>query len=118
MRISRTPVSRNRLRTAFPKEPVPADHPVRKLEGAILSAHRTPDVVKKYTESAEERGLKVIIAAAGVAAHLAGVVAARKFGAARLVDPRPFAVGSIAEPLAKYADSVSTSVPRASRRIG
>lgn len=40
-----------------------------------MSAHRTPDVVLEYASTAEERGLGVIIAAAGGAAHLAGVVA-------------------------------------------
>jgi len=42
----------------------------------VMSAHRTPHAVGEYATSAEERGLKVIIAAAGGAAHLAGVVAA------------------------------------------
>lgn len=42
----------------------------------VMSAHRTPERVLDYTKSAKERGLKVIIAAAGGAAHLAGVVAA------------------------------------------
>ena len=42
----------------------------------VMSAHRTPHVVAEYAETAAERGLKVIIAAAGGAAHLAGVVAA------------------------------------------
>jgi len=42
----------------------------------VMSAHRTPHAVAEYATSAEERGLKVIIAAAGGAAHLAGVVAA------------------------------------------
>ncbi len=41
-----------------------------------LSAHRTPDVVEKFARSAKDRGIKVIIAAAGMAAHLPGVVAA------------------------------------------
>ena len=41
-----------------------------------MSAHRTPAEVAEYASSAEERGLKVIIAAAGLAAHLAGAVAA------------------------------------------
>jgi len=41
-----------------------------------LSAHRTPDVVEKFARSAKDRGVKVIIAAAGMAAHLPGVVAA------------------------------------------
>ncbi|MGI9519054.1 MAG: 5-(carboxyamino)imidazole ribonucleotide mutase [Pirellulaceae bacterium] len=45
-------------------------------EAHVMSAHRTPHVVAEYATSARERGLKVIIAAAGGAAHLAGVVAA------------------------------------------
>ena len=42
----------------------------------VMSAHRTPGIVGEYAETAKERGLQVIIAAAGGAAHLAGVVAA------------------------------------------
>ena len=42
----------------------------------VMSAHRTPHAVAQYATSAEERGLGVIIATAGGAAHLAGVVAA------------------------------------------
>ncbi|MBF0990857.1 MAG: 5-(carboxyamino)imidazole ribonucleotide mutase [Atopobium sp.] len=42
----------------------------------IASAHRTPDKVHQWAESAADRGIKVIIAAAGKAAHLGGVVAA------------------------------------------
>ena len=45
-------------------------------EKLILSAHRTPDRVIAYARGARERGLKAIIAGAGAAAHLAGVVAA------------------------------------------
>jgi phosphoribosylaminoimidazole carboxylase PurE protein len=43
----------------------------------VMSAHRTPDKVASYTESAGERGIRVLIAGAGMAAHLAGAVAAR-----------------------------------------
>jgi 5-(carboxyamino)imidazole ribonucleotide mutase len=43
----------------------------------VLSAHRTPDAVAHYVASAPERGIKVFICAAGMAAHLAGTVAAR-----------------------------------------
>ena len=43
----------------------------------VLSAHRTPDHLFAYAESAERRGLEVMIAAAGGAAHLAGVTAAK-----------------------------------------
>ena len=42
----------------------------------VLSAHRTPDITARYCKEAEERGLEVIIACAGMAAHLAGAVAA------------------------------------------
>ena len=45
-------------------------------ELVIASAHRTPDKVHEWAASAADRGLKVIIAAAGKAAHLGGVVAA------------------------------------------
>lgn len=40
-----------------------------------LSAHRTPEAVEVFAKGAEERGIKVIIAAAGMAAHLCGVIA-------------------------------------------
>lgn len=46
------------------------------VEARALSAHRTPHEVAEWASGAEERGLEVIIAAAGGAAHLAGVVAA------------------------------------------
>jgi 5-(carboxyamino)imidazole ribonucleotide mutase len=46
-------------------------------EVRIVSAHRTPDFMFAYAEEAEARGLEVIIAAAGGAAHLPGMVAAK-----------------------------------------
>ena len=46
------------------------------FEMNALSAHRTPDEVEKFAKSAASRGIKVIIAAAGMAAHLPGVIAA------------------------------------------
>lgn len=46
------------------------------FEMNALSAHRTPDEVEKFAKSAETNGIKVIIAAAGMAAHLPGVIAA------------------------------------------
>lgn len=45
-------------------------------ETRVISAHRTPEAAIEYSKTAEERGLKVIIAAAGGAAHLGGVLAA------------------------------------------
>ena len=45
-------------------------------ESKVMSAHRTPALTTEYTAEAEARGIEVIIAAAGDAAHLAGVVAA------------------------------------------
>ena len=47
------------------------------FETQVISAHRTPDLLFEYASSAAERGLEVIIAAAGGAAHLAGVTAAK-----------------------------------------
>ena len=46
-------------------------------EARVVSAHRMPDDMFRYAESAEDRGLKVIIAGAGGAAHLPGMVAAK-----------------------------------------
>jgi 5-(carboxyamino)imidazole ribonucleotide mutase len=46
-------------------------------EAKVLSAHRTPDAALDYASSAAERGIKVLIGAAGGAAHLAGVLAAK-----------------------------------------
>jgi 5-(carboxyamino)imidazole ribonucleotide mutase len=43
----------------------------------VISAHRTPDLLFEYAESARERGLKAIIAGAGGAAHLPGMTAAK-----------------------------------------
>ena len=47
------------------------------FEVRVVSAHRTPDRLFEYAASAEERGLEVIIAGAGGAAHLPGMVAAK-----------------------------------------
>ncbi|WP_454192552.1 5-(carboxyamino)imidazole ribonucleotide mutase [Paenibacillus sp. Marseille-Q7038] len=46
-------------------------------EKKVVSAHRTPDLMFEYAESAYERGIKVIIAGAGGAAHLPGMVASK-----------------------------------------
>ncbi|WP_216830192.1 5-(carboxyamino)imidazole ribonucleotide mutase [Alkalihalobacterium elongatum] len=46
-------------------------------EKQVVSAHRTPDLMFEYAETAKEKGLKVIIAGAGGAAHLPGMVAAK-----------------------------------------
>lgn len=46
-------------------------------EVKVVSAHRTPDLMFEYADSAEARGLEVIIAGAGGAAHLPGMVAAK-----------------------------------------
>ena len=45
-------------------------------ETRVISAHRTPETAIEYSKTAESRGLKVVIAAAGGAAHLGGVLAA------------------------------------------
>lgn len=46
-------------------------------EVRVVSAHRTPDLLFSYAETAESRGLRVIIAGAGGAAHLPGMIAAK-----------------------------------------
>ncbi|MEO1368537.1 MAG: 5-(carboxyamino)imidazole ribonucleotide mutase, partial [Acidobacteriota bacterium] len=53
-------------------EELGVDHETR-----VVSAHRTPDLLFDYAESAEGRGLEVIIAGAGGAAHLPGMVASK-----------------------------------------
>lgn len=47
------------------------------FESRVVSAHRTPDLMFEYASTASERGLKVIIAGAGGAAHLPGMVASK-----------------------------------------
>lgn len=47
------------------------------MKKKVVSAHRTPDMMFQYAETARERGIKVIIAGAGGAAHLPGMVAAK-----------------------------------------
>ncbi|MDO5311372.1 MAG: 5-(carboxyamino)imidazole ribonucleotide mutase [Clostridia bacterium] len=46
------------------------------FEARVISAHRTPQAAEEFAKSAEDRGVSVIIAAAGKAAHLGGVIAA------------------------------------------
>jgi 5-(carboxyamino)imidazole ribonucleotide mutase len=53
-------------------EEVGVPHEIR-----VVSAHRTPDLMFKYAEEAKDRGIKVIIAGAGGAAHLPGMTAAK-----------------------------------------
>ena len=48
-----------------------------RFEARVLSAHRTPAALEEYVADAESRGVKVFVAAAGGAAHLAGVVASK-----------------------------------------
>ena len=46
-------------------------------DARVISAHRTPDLLEEWIGHARERGMKIIIAGAGMAAHLAGVTAAK-----------------------------------------
>ena len=46
------------------------------MDVQVMSAHRTPDLAKDYAKNAEKQGIDVVIAAAGKAAHLPGVIAA------------------------------------------
>ncbi|MEW9899567.1 5-(carboxyamino)imidazole ribonucleotide mutase [Chitinivorax sp. PXF-14] len=47
------------------------------FEARVVSAHRTPDLLYQYAETAQDRGIKAIIAGAGGAAHLPGMLAAK-----------------------------------------
>lgn len=58
-----------------PAEKVLKDFGVE-VEVAVASAHRTPELVKEFAAGARDRGVEAIIAAAGAAAHLGGVIAA------------------------------------------
>ena len=74
-------------------------------EARIVSAHRTPDRLYDYARTARERGLRVIIAGAGGAAHLPGMAAALTPAAgARGADRKPGAQGR-RQPLVDRADA-------------
>jgi 5-(carboxyamino)imidazole ribonucleotide mutase len=85
-------------------------------ETRVISAHRTPDVALEYSRTAEERGLKVIIAAAGGAAHLGGVLAA---GTVLPVIGIPVAGGALNGLDALYATvQMPSGVPVATVAVG
>lgn len=85
-------------------------------ETRVISAHRTPDIVLEYSKSAEERGIKVIIAAAGGAAHLGGVLAA---GTVLPVIGIPVAGGALNGLDALYATvQMPSGVPVATVAVG
>jgi 5-(carboxyamino)imidazole ribonucleotide mutase len=71
-------------------------------EVRIISAHRSPDLAHEYARTLEERGVEVVIAAAGGAAHLAGVVAS--------FTPLPVIGVPITTPLAGGLDSLLSMV--------
>ncbi len=85
-------------------------------ETRVISAHRTPDVALDYSRTAESRGLKVIIAAAGGAAHLGGVLAA---GTVLPVIGIPVAGGALNGLDALYATvQMPSGVPVATVAVG
>ena len=85
-------------------------------ETRVISAHRTPELALEYARSAEERGLKVIIAAAGGAAHLGGVLAA---GTVLPVIGVPMAGGALNGLDALYATvQMPSGVPVATVAVG
>ena len=67
--------SKSDLKVAQEAEKILKDFKI-KYEMKVLSAHRTPKATADYVEKAKDKGIKVIIAFAGKAAHLAGVIAA------------------------------------------
>ena len=85
-------------------------------ETRVISAHRTPEEAIEYSRSAEGRGLKVIIAAAGGAAHLGGVLAA---GTVLPVIGIPIAGGALNGLDALYATvQMPSGVPVATVAVG
>ena len=85
-------------------------------ETRVISAHRTPDVALEYAQTAEGRGLKVVIAAAGGAAHLGGVLAA---GTVLPVIGIPVAGGALNGLDALYATvQMPSGVPVATVAVG
>ena len=62
-------------------------------EARVVSAHRTPDLMFEYAETARSRGIKAIIAGAGGAAHLPGMVAAKTTVPVLGVPVATFAIG-------------------------
>ena len=85
-------------------------------ESRVISAHRTPEMAIEYSRSAEGRGLKVIIAAAGGAAHLGGVLAA---GTVLPVIGIPVAGGALNGLDALYATvQMPSGVPVATVAVG
>ena len=85
-------------------------------ETRVISAHRTPDVALEYSKTAEGRGIKVIIAAAGGAAHLGGVLAA---GTVLPVIGIPVAGGALNGLDALYATvQMPSGVPVATVAVG
>lgn len=85
-------------------------------ETRVISAHRTPELAIDYSRTAEERGLKVIIAAAGGAAHLGGVLAA---GTVLPVIGIPVAGGALNGLDALYATvQMPSGVPVATVAVG
>jgi 5-(carboxyamino)imidazole ribonucleotide mutase len=79
-------------------------------EVRIISAHRSPALAHDYARTLEERGVEVVIAAAGGAAHLAGVVAS--------FTPLPVIGVPITTPLAGGLDSMPSGVPVATVAAG
>ena len=85
-------------------------------ETRVISAHRTPETALEYSTTAEKRGLKVIIAAAGGAAHLGGVLAA---GTVLPVIGIPVAGGALGGLDALYATvQMPSGVPVATVAVG
>ena len=85
-------------------------------ETRVISAHRTPEVALEYSRTAEARGIKVIIAAAGGAAHLGGVLAA---GTVLPVVGIPVAGGALNGLDALYATvQMPSDVPVATVAVG
>ena len=83
----------------------------------IISAHRTPDIAADFADNAQKNGVKIIIAAAGMAAHLAGSIAGRTYlpviGVPLAASAGPAGLDAL---LSKERRDTGCSNPRAGRR--
>ena len=74
------------------------------FEAHVISAHRTPQRAEEFAKSAKENGVKVIIAAAGKAAHLGGVIAA-------------YTTSALAEKLDKFKADMAKAVEEKDKKL-
>ena len=89
------------------------------FEMNALSAHRTPEAVEEFAKNARSRGIKVIIAAAGMAAALPGVIAANGAMNAAILAIQMLALSdaALAEAFAAYKEGLKKKIVKANEEL-